>query len=142
MAQKFIFQTIAAMGLLAFTIYSVVRYSGRALKNSKNVRIRTYGPIGLGLAAVPALPYLLISQWKRPLNGFSTRALRLWVERNTSETLHQSVESKPWSKSTKKQTETRSCRYRNEYESGVQNIWESMALKGESRLSLMPQHCS
>jgi hypothetical protein len=24
----------------------------------------------------------------------------------------------------------------------VQNIWESMALKGESRLSLMPQHCS
>lgn len=40
------------------------------MKNSKNVRIRTYGPIGLGLAAVPALPYLLISQWKRPLNGF------------------------------------------------------------------------
>jgi fission process protein 1 len=28
------------------------------LKNAKNTRIRVYGPIGLGLAAVPALPYL------------------------------------------------------------------------------------
>jgi fission process protein 1 len=35
-----------------------VRYSGRALKGNKNVKLRTYGPIGLGLAAVPALPYL------------------------------------------------------------------------------------
>ena len=34
------------------------RYSGRALKNAKNPRIRTWGPIGLGLAAVPALPFL------------------------------------------------------------------------------------
>lgn len=46
------------MGLPAFTIHSIVRYSGRALKGAKNVRLRTYGPIGLGLAAVPALPYL------------------------------------------------------------------------------------
>lgn len=46
------------MGLPAFTIHSIVRYSGKALKNVKNTRIRTYGPIGLGLAAVPALPYL------------------------------------------------------------------------------------
>jgi fission process protein 1 len=58
MAQRFIFQAIASMGLPAFTIHSIVRYSGRALKNAKNVRIRTYGPIGLGLAAVPALPFL------------------------------------------------------------------------------------
>jgi len=58
MAQRAIFQSIASMGLPAFTIHSIVRYSGRALKNSKNMRIRTYGPIGLGLAAVPALPYL------------------------------------------------------------------------------------
>jgi fission process protein 1 len=28
------------------------------LKDSKNLRLRSYGPIGLGLAAVPALPYL------------------------------------------------------------------------------------
>lgn len=58
MAQRAIFQGVASMGLPAFTIHSIVRYSGRALKNAKNTRIRTYGPIGLGLAAVPALPFL------------------------------------------------------------------------------------
>ena len=58
MVQRALFQSIASMGLPAFTIHSIVRYSGRALKNSKNVRLRTYGPIGLGLAAVPALPFL------------------------------------------------------------------------------------
>ncbi|RDW69442.1 hypothetical protein BP6252_08462 [Coleophoma cylindrospora] len=58
MVQRAIFQSIASMGLPAFTIHSIVRYSGRALKDVKNVRIRTYGPIGLGLAAVPALPFL------------------------------------------------------------------------------------
>ncbi|KAK2623527.1 hypothetical protein QTJ16_007081 [Diplocarpon rosae] len=58
MAQRAIFQGIASMGLPAFTIHSIVRYSGRALKNSKNVRLRTYGPIGLGLSAIPALPFI------------------------------------------------------------------------------------
>lgn len=58
MAQRAIFQSLASMGLPAFTIHSIVRYSGKALKNVKNTRIRTYGPIGLGLAAVPALPFL------------------------------------------------------------------------------------
>ncbi|KAH8808995.1 mitochondrial 18 KDa protein-domain-containing protein [Xylogone sp. PMI_703] len=58
MAQRVIFQSIASMGLPAFTIHSIVKYSGRALKTTKSVRLRMYGPIGLGLAAVPALPYL------------------------------------------------------------------------------------
>jgi fission process protein 1 len=58
MAQRAIFQSIASMGLPAFTIHSIVRYSGKALKDVKNVRIRTYGPIGLGLAAVPFLPFI------------------------------------------------------------------------------------
>jgi len=58
MAQRAIFQGVASMGLPAFTIHSIVRYSGRALKTAKNTRIRVYGPIGLGLAAVPALPFL------------------------------------------------------------------------------------
>lgn len=58
MAQRAVFQGLASMGLPAFTIHSIVRYSGRALKNTKNVKIRTWGPIGLGLAAVPALPYM------------------------------------------------------------------------------------
>jgi mitochondrial fission process protein 1 len=58
MVQRAIFQSIASMGLPAFTIHSIVRYSGRALKDVKNPKIRTYGPIGLGLAAVPFLPFL------------------------------------------------------------------------------------
>ena len=58
MAERAVFQSIASMGLPAFTIHTIVRYSGQALKNAKNQRIRTWGPIGLGLAAVPALPFL------------------------------------------------------------------------------------
>lgn len=58
MIQRGIFQSIASMGLPAFTIHSVVRYSGRALKDVKNKTIRTWGPIGLGLAVVPFLPTL------------------------------------------------------------------------------------
>ncbi|KAI5777748.1 mitochondrial 18 KDa protein-domain-containing protein [Geopyxis carbonaria] len=58
MAQRAVFQSVASMGLPAFTIHSVVRYSGRALKDTKNKIIRTWGPIGLGLAIVPALPYM------------------------------------------------------------------------------------
>ncbi|KAI9839183.1 MAG: hypothetical protein M1819_003176 [Sarea resinae] len=58
MAQRAIFQAVASMGFPAFTIHSIVKYSGKALRNAKNTTIRTYGPIGLGLAAVPFLPYL------------------------------------------------------------------------------------
>ena len=47
MAQRAIFQSVASMGLPAFTIHSIVRYSGQALRNSKNMRIRSYGPIGV-----------------------------------------------------------------------------------------------
>ncbi|KAF7547959.1 hypothetical protein G7Z17_g7367 [Cylindrodendrum hubeiense] len=56
MVQRAIFQSLASMGLPAFTIHSVVRYSGRAMKDMKNKTIRTWGPIGLGLAVVPFLP--------------------------------------------------------------------------------------
>ncbi|KAF2153288.1 hypothetical protein K461DRAFT_267890 [Myriangium duriaei CBS 260.36] len=58
MVQRGVFQAIASMGLPAFTIHSIVKYSGRAMKNVKAPKIRTWGPIGLGLAAVPALPYM------------------------------------------------------------------------------------
>lgn len=56
MVQRGIFQSLASMGLPAFTIHSVVRYSGRAMKDLKNKTVRTWGPIGLGLAVVPFLP--------------------------------------------------------------------------------------
>ncbi len=49
MVQRAVFQSIASMGLPAFTIHSIVRYSGKALKDAKNITIRTYGPIGVGL---------------------------------------------------------------------------------------------
>ncbi|KAK8090793.1 hypothetical protein PG994_000298 [Apiospora phragmitis] len=65
MVQRGIFQSLASMGLPAFTIHSVVRYSGRVMKNVKNARLRTYGPIGLGLAVVPALPTL----FDKPVEG-------------------------------------------------------------------------
>lgn len=58
MAQRAVFQSLASMGLPAFTIHSIVKYSGKALKDAKNPTIRMWGPIGLGLAAVPALPYM------------------------------------------------------------------------------------
>ncbi len=56
MLQRGIFQSLASMGLPALTIHSVVRYSGRAMKNVKNVTVRTWAPIGLGLSVVPFLP--------------------------------------------------------------------------------------
>ena len=58
MAERALFQSIASMGLPAFTIHSAVKYSGKYLKDSKNVRLRTWGPIGLGLSIVPALPFM------------------------------------------------------------------------------------
>lgn len=50
MAQRAVFQSVASMGLPAFTIHSVVRYSGRALKDVKNQRLRTWGPIGVSIS--------------------------------------------------------------------------------------------
>ena len=49
MAQRAVFQGIASMGLPAFTIHSIVKYSGKALKSAKNARIRTWGPIGVSV---------------------------------------------------------------------------------------------
>lgn len=77
MVQRAIFQGVASMGLPAFTIHSIVRYSGRAMKGVKNARLRTWGPIGLGLAAVPALPYMFDEPVEKAVEwifhkGFST----------------------------------------------------------------------
>ncbi|KAJ5895353.1 hypothetical protein N7495_007044 [Penicillium taxi] len=58
MTKRAVFQSIASMGLPAFTIHSVVKYSGRYVQGVKNAVIRTWTPIGFGLAVVPFLPYL------------------------------------------------------------------------------------
>lgn len=47
MAQRAVFQSIASMGLPAFTIHSIVKYSGKAFKSTKNVAMRTWAPIGV-----------------------------------------------------------------------------------------------
>ncbi|KAF1812086.1 hypothetical protein P152DRAFT_459044 [Eremomyces bilateralis CBS 781.70] len=51
MAERAVFQSLASMGLPAFTIHSIVRYSGRAMKDMKNKTLRTWGPIGVSEAA-------------------------------------------------------------------------------------------
>jgi len=51
MAQRAIFQGVASMGLPALTIHSIVRYSGRAMKNVKNKTVRTWGPIGVSISS-------------------------------------------------------------------------------------------
>ncbi|KAK6459091.1 mitochondrial 18kDa protein [Scheffersomyces xylosifermentans] len=53
-----IFQSIASMGLPAFTIHSAVRYSSVLFKNTKIKSLKTYGPVGIGLGIVPVLPYI------------------------------------------------------------------------------------
>lgn len=68
-AQRAVFQSLASMALPAFTIHSVVRYSGRMMKNVKNARLRTFGPVGLGLAVVPALPYLFDEPVEHAVEG-------------------------------------------------------------------------
>jgi fission process protein 1 len=50
MAKRAVFQSIASMGLPALTIHSMVKYSGRALKNSKSVFFRTWTPIGVSFS--------------------------------------------------------------------------------------------
>jgi fission process protein 1 len=66
MAERAVFQSIASMGLPAFTIHSVVRYSGRALKDVKNVTLRTWGPIGV------CLPFKLSLQTNISIAWFSS----------------------------------------------------------------------
>ena len=47
MVKRAVFQSIASMGLPAFTIHSIVKYAGKAMKNVKNTTVRTWGPIGV-----------------------------------------------------------------------------------------------
>ena len=53
-----LFQSIASMGLPAFTIHSAVRYSSLIFKNSSITPLKTYGPVAIGLGIVPLLPYV------------------------------------------------------------------------------------
>ncbi|KAL9092069.1 MAG: hypothetical protein Q9159_001068 [Coniocarpon cinnabarinum] len=78
MAERAVFQSIASMGLPAFTIHTIVKQSGRYLKNVKNVRIRTWGPIGLGLVVVPALPFIFDEPVETAVSWSFHRGFELW----------------------------------------------------------------
>lgn len=56
--KRALFQSIASMGLPAFTIHSTVRYSSILFKNSTNKSLKKFGPVALGLGIVPFLPYI------------------------------------------------------------------------------------
>lgn len=57
--KRLIFQSVASMGLPAFTIHTVVRYMGKYVqKSGMKGRFATLLPVVTGLAIVPALPYL------------------------------------------------------------------------------------
>ncbi|KAL3475274.1 mitochondrial 18 KDa protein-domain-containing protein [Aspergillus californicus] len=73
MAKRAVFQGLASMGLPAFTIHSIVKYSGRMMKGNKNVFLRTWAPIGLGLGVVPFLPYI----FDHPVDGAVDWAFRV-----------------------------------------------------------------
>lgn len=47
MAKRATFQSIASMGLPAFTIHRVVKHSSRMMRNVKSPRLRTWAPIGV-----------------------------------------------------------------------------------------------
>jgi len=56
--QRATFQSIASMALPALTIHTTVAQAKKAFRNTRNVRIKTWGPTMTGLAIVPALPYI------------------------------------------------------------------------------------
>ncbi|ORY87604.1 mitochondrial 18 KDa protein-domain-containing protein [Protomyces lactucae-debilis] len=58
MVKRSIFQGLASMALPAFTIHSTVKYSAKLFKNVQNPKVNGWGPTVMGLAVVPALPYL------------------------------------------------------------------------------------
>lgn len=70
MAQRAVFQSVASMGLPAFTIHSIVRYSGKALRTAKNTTIRSWGPIGVCLPLPSSLRLPLLAS-PPPLAGYS-----------------------------------------------------------------------
>ncbi|KAJ5631581.1 uncharacterized protein N7484_011681 [Penicillium longicatenatum] len=78
MAKRAVFQSVASMGLPAFTIHSVVKYSGRMLNGSKVTFMRTWVPIGLGLSVVPFLPYLFDHPVEEAVDWAFGTALRIY----------------------------------------------------------------
>lgn len=76
MAKRMTFQSLASMGFPALTIHSVVKYSGKMLRNAKTAFVRTWAPIGLGLSVVPFLPYVFDKPVEEAVEWSFREALR------------------------------------------------------------------
>lgn len=57
-ARRAVFQSLASMALPAFTIHSIVKLGIKAFAKSPNPTLKNWGPVALGLGAIPALPYM------------------------------------------------------------------------------------
>lgn len=57
-ARRGTFQTLASLCLPAFTIHSIVKYSGPLFSKFRSVRVRALGPSFLGLLTIPILPLM------------------------------------------------------------------------------------
>ncbi|KAI5968245.1 hypothetical protein CANMA_002461 [Candida margitis] len=75
-----IFQSIASMGLPAFTIHSAVRYSSYLFKNSGNKALKTYGPVAVGLGIVPLLPYVFDEPVEHAVDWVFDKGENLYVK--------------------------------------------------------------
>lgn len=56
--KRSVFQGVASMALPAFTIHTAVAQMAKAVRNSSNVALKRWGPTSVGIAIVPALPFL------------------------------------------------------------------------------------
>ncbi|PKY05623.1 hypothetical protein P168DRAFT_303380 [Aspergillus campestris IBT 28561] len=79
MAKRAVFQGLASMGLPALTIHTVVKHSGRMLKDYKSALLRTWSPIGLGLAIVPFLPYIFDEPVEHAVQWSFREAIRAYA---------------------------------------------------------------
>ena len=85
--KRAVFQTLASMGLPAFTIHSVVKYSGRVFRKSKVQVVRTWAPIGVSrphsyISHSPfhiSLPHLFFPLLNRSINQTKSKKKKTTV---------------------------------------------------------------
>ncbi|KAH9947297.1 mitochondrial 18 KDa protein-domain-containing protein [Amylocystis lapponica] len=78
--KRAVFQSIASMALPAFTIHTAVKQAKKAFVNTKNPRVKVWGPTATGLAIVPVLPYL----FDKPVEH-ATDVVFEWIEKQIVE---------------------------------------------------------
>lgn len=77
-----IFQSVASMGLPAFTIHSAVRYSSILFKNSASKSLKSYGPVAIGLGIVPLLPFVFDEPCEVAIDWVFDKGEELYKKKN------------------------------------------------------------